>query len=90
MVKQYTIEVAYSSNTRVNMYEDGILTNYEIISDWNLLGYLDRIEDEGYEKAYDIRKYKNALKEAEERYNMNKEALERAMKNPLIGSDKKE
>lgn len=72
------------------MYEDGILTNSKIVSDWNLLGYLDSIEDEGYEKAYDIRKYKNALKEAEERYNENKEALERAMKNPLIGSNKEE
>lgn len=65
-ILQYTLEKAYSGNTRINMYKDGKLVNSIIESDWALSGYLNCLEDEGYEKAYDVEVYRKYWEEAKE------------------------
>lgn len=65
-IKQYTIEKAYTDNTKIKMYEKGKLVNTKIVSDWKLYAYLERLIDDGYQRAYDTKKYEKAVREAKE------------------------
>lgn len=65
-IKQYTIEEAYTDNTEIKMYEKGKLVNSEIVSNWKLYGYIERLLDDGYQQAYDVKKYEKAVQEAKE------------------------
>lgn len=65
-ILQYTLEEAYSGNTQINMYKDGELVNSVIESDWALSGYLNCLEYEGYEKAYDVEVYRKSWEKAKE------------------------
>ena len=66
-IKQYTTEEAYNDNTEIKMYEKGKLVDRKIISNWKLYAYLERLIDEGYQQAYDVKKYEKAVQEAIER-----------------------
>ena len=59
-IKQYTIEEAYTDNTEIKMYEKGKLVDRKIVSNWKLYAYLERLIDEGYQQAYDVKKYEKA------------------------------
>lgn len=65
-IKQYTIEDAYTDNTEIKMYEKGKLVGTKIVSNWKLYAYLERLIDEGYQRAYDVKKYERAVQEAKE------------------------
>ena len=65
-IKQYTIEDAYTDNTEIKMYEKGKLVDKKIVSNWKLYAYLERLIDEGYQRAYDTKKYEKAVREAKE------------------------
>lgn len=65
-IKQYTIEDAYIDNTKIKMYEKGKLVGEKIVSNWKLYAYLERLIDEGYQRAYDTKKYEKAVREAKE------------------------
>lgn len=69
MIKQYTVENAYTDNERVSRYIDGKLEFYEVMSYWEVEGYCSALESMGYTKAYDVEKYKKELDAAEEEYN---------------------
>ena len=86
-ILQYTLEEAYSGNTQINMYKDGELVNSVIESDWALSGYLNCLEDEGYEKAYDVRTYKKAWEEAIEAEKITRDAYNRALENPIYAKE---
>jgi len=82
-ILQYTLEEAYSGNTRINMYKDGELVNSVIESDWALSGYLNCLEDEGYEKAYDVEVYRKSWEEAKEAEDDARNAYFNAISKPL-------
>lgn len=65
-IKQYTIEDAYTDNTEIKMYEKGKLVDRKIVSNWKLYAYLERLIDEGYQQAYDVKKYEKAVQGAKE------------------------
>ena len=65
-IKQYTIEEAYTDNTTIKMYEKGKLVGQKIIANWKLYAYLERLIDEGYQQAYDTKKYEKAVQEAKQ------------------------
>lgn len=83
MVKQYITKPAYTGNTTVVLYENCKEINSRIVSDYSLYGYLERLEEEGYERAYDEAYYLAKFKETEEAYYQAKEDLERARAHPL-------
>lgn len=83
MPKQYITKPAYTGNTMVVLYENGRKVNSKIISDWALSGYLDRIEDEGYEKAFDEDYYLREYEKAKEALDQAIQNLEMARAHPL-------
>ena len=63
---QYTIEEAYTDNVSVRKFRDGKEIYYNIVSLYALEGYVEWLENEGYERAYDVDIYKQKLEEAKE------------------------
>lgn len=61
---QYTIEDAYSDNVSVCKFKDGKQIDYDIVSWHALAGYVECLENEGYERAYDTILYKQRWEEA--------------------------
>lgn len=82
-IKQYTIEEAYTDNTEIKMYEKGKLVNKKIVSNQKLCAYLERLADEGYQQAYDVKKYEQAVQEAKESLLQTENELEIARANRL-------
>ena len=37
-MKQYVISYAYTGNTKVSLYENGVLINYVIVADYDISG----------------------------------------------------
>lgn len=89
-IKQYTIEDAYTDNTEIKMYEKGKLVGKKIVSNWKLNAYLEILIDEGYQQAYDIRKYEKAVQKAKESLAQAELALELARANRLYSEEELE
>lgn len=89
-IKQYTIKEAYIDNTEIKMYEKGKLVGKKIVSNWKLYAYLERLIDEGYQRAYDIRKYEKAVQEAKESLAQAEFELELARANRLYSEEELE
>ena len=87
MVKQYTVEEAYTDNDKVSRYTDGKLEYYEVMSYWETQGYCKALESEGYTNAYDMSKAKEKLETAKQEYEDALEFYNMAKANALIGSD---
>ena len=68
MIKQYTVETAYTGNSKVTKYIDGKCIDYNIISDYNLPGYTLALAYDGFEQAFDVDKAKAEMDEALEAY----------------------
>ena len=83
-MKQYTIEAAYTYNSKIKLYNDGKLLLYEIISNYNLNGYCEAIENQGYELAYDVDLYKEILEDAKREYENAEKEYQKAILHPLI------
>jgi len=86
-IKQYTIEDAYTDNTEIKMYEKGKLVDRKIISNWKLYAYLERLIDEGYQQAYDVKKYEKAVQKAKESLMQAELELEMARANKLYSEE---
>lgn len=84
MVKQYTVEEAYTDNDKVSRYVDGKLEYYEVMSNWVTEGYCSALESMGYTKAYNVKKAEEILNEAKEAYDYALEYYETAKENALI------
>jgi hypothetical protein len=82
-IRQYTIEEAYTDNTKIKMYEKGKLVNQKIVANWQLSFYLEILIDEGYQRAYDLKKYEKAVQEAKESLMQAEIELEKARANRL-------
>ena len=87
MIKQYTVEEAYTGNDKVSRYTDGKLEYYEVMSYWETQSYCKALESEGYTNAYDMSKAKEKLETAKQEYEDALEFYNMAKANALIGSD---
>lgn len=83
MIKQYTVEKAYTGNVRVKKYIDGKCIHETIINDYDLLGYQMAIENDGFEQAIDADKAREDMERAKEAYEDAVERYEYAKKHAL-------
>lgn len=85
---QYTIEEAYTGNVSVCKFKDGKNVDYDIVSNYALEGYLDCLENEGYERAYDVDSYKQKWEEAKALEEEAHTAYINALCHPLMKTDR--
>ena len=52
MKKQYSYELVYTDNYEVFTYIDGVVEGSEIVPYYELSGYIERLEYDGYEFCY--------------------------------------
>lgn len=85
--KQYVLKKAYADNYHVLQYVDGKLKAHNIISYYNLDGYIDDLKNMGYIQAYYEREYHVKMLRAKEDYEFAFADYERAKENPLMLDD---
>lgn len=85
---QYTIEEAYTGNVSVYKFKDGKNVDHDIVSDYALEGYLQCLENEGYERVYDVDTYKQKWIEAKEIEEEAHKAYLNALCHPLVQPDR--
>lgn len=85
---QYTIEEAYTDNVSVCKFKDGKNVDYDIVSNYALEGYLECLENEGYERAYDVDSYKQKWEEAKKLEKAAHTAYINALCHPLMETDR--
>ena len=84
MIKQYTVSVAYTDNDKVTKYIDGKPIDYKIMSYWEINGYCNALEDEGYSRAYDLDELLEELISAKEAYELAQKRYNEAVPFRLI------
>ena len=87
MIKQYTVSVAYTGNDKVTKYIDGEPINYKIMSYWETDGYCHALENEGYNRAYDLDELLEELIDAKEAYELAQRRYNKAIPYKLIKAD---
>ena len=87
MIKQYTVSVAYTDNDKVTKYIDGEPINYKIMSYWETDGYCHALENEGYNRAYDLDELLEELINANEAYELAQRRYNKAIPYKLIKAD---
>lgn len=87
MIKQYTVSVAYTGNDKVTKYIDGEPINYKIMSYWETDGYCHALENEGYNRAYDLDELLEELINAKEAYELAQRRYNKAIPYKLIKAD---
>lgn len=83
-MKQYVVSYAYAGNTKVSLYENGVLINYVIVADYDISGYVSCLQSQGYVEAFDVQKAQEELDAARDVYTEALEALEKAKASPLV------
>lgn len=83
VVKQYTIETAYTGNYRITTYENGERIKSGIVFWYEVDGYKTALEEMGYTRAFDVNYYYNKYKEEELDFLEAKRQYEYAQKHPL-------
>ena len=84
MIKQYTVSAAYTDNDKVTKYIDGKPIDYKIMSYWETDGYCNALEDEGYNRAYDLDELLEELISAKEAYELAQKRYDEAVPFRLI------
>lgn len=79
MNKQYTCKEIYTNNYEITTYIDGIKTDRDIVTIWELGGYTRRLTDDGYTEAYS----EETINAYREEYEDVKYLYELAKANPL-------
>lgn len=87
-VLQYTIEQAYTDNVSVCKFKDGKMIDEDIISWYKLEGYVECLENEGYERVYDTILYKQRWEEAKKLEEEAHTAYINALCHPLMRTDR--
>ena len=83
MNKRYFYKEAYIGNTEITLYKDGKAVDSDIVSDYELGGYIRRLENEGYTFGYppeEVERRKQLYEDAKELY-------ENAKNNMIIKED---
>ena len=89
MKKQYTFTEAYSDNYWVLQYIDGKREVAEIVSLYEIDGYLSALENMGYERAYYKKEFLARIKNLEEELREVKEKYQN-IKNCFLDLSEKE
>ena len=84
MIKQYTVEEAYTGNVCIKKYIDGKCIHETIINDYDFPGYQMALEDDGFEQAIDTDKAREDMGRAKETYEDAVEWYEYAKKHALV------
>ena len=84
MIKQYTVSVAYTDNDKVTKYIDGEPINYKIMSYWETDGCCNALENEGYNRAYDLDELLEELISAKKAYELAQKRYDEAIPFRLI------
>lgn len=82
-MKQYTVENAYTDNYEVTQYENGTAVVSGIVAYYELEGYCDAIENNGYKRAFDVPKYECDMMAAKVQYDFAVKMYKRAKEHPL-------
>jgi 5'-deoxynucleotidase YfbR-like HD superfamily hydrolase len=85
---QYTIEEAYTGNVSVCKFKDSKNIDHDIVSNYALEGYIECLENEGYERAYDVDSYKQKWEEAKKLEEEAHTAYINALCHPLMKTDR--
>lgn len=86
-MKQYVIKEAYTDNYHVLQYEDGKLEKSNIVSWYELDGYVLALKNSGYIRSYYVPDYKMKMYEAQEELDFATRAYNEAKNSPLVLSD---
>ena len=86
-MKQYVVIPAYTDNYHIICVEDGKIGHNSIVAYYNMPGYCEALEAQGYEKAYFLPKAKKELEEAKRAYRYAQSEYDTAVNNPLQISD---
>ena len=86
-MKQYVVIPAYTDNYHIICVEDGKIGHNSIVSYYNMPGYCEALESQGYKKAYFLPKAKKELEEAKRAYLYAQSEYDTAVNNPLQISD---
>ena len=62
--------------------------DWDVISNYNTMGYCRALESEGYEKAFDLEAFQKRVDRAKEAYENALKAYENAKKSPLLKNNK--
>lgn len=87
MTKQYVVSPSYTDNYKVTKYVDGKVLYYEIMSYWEVDGYCNALESEGYTKAYDLDELREKMEKAEEKLRWAKQEYESAVPFALMKAE---
>ena len=87
-MKQYVISYAYIGNTQISLYENGVLTGYVILADYEVAGYVSCLQSQGYAEAFDVQKAQEEVDKAKENYESALSWLKRAKEAPLFTANK--
>lgn len=87
MNKQYVITEAYTDNYHVLQYVDNKFEDDNIVSYYELDGYIAALHNMGYEEAYYVPEYATKVREAQEILNLAIKAYEKAKNSPLVLSE---
>jgi hypothetical protein len=82
-MRQYVITPAYTGNEHVICVNDGKVESDNIVAYYELQGYTSALENMGYERAEYVPALEVKVKEAQEKLEWAKKALEDAKKHPL-------
>ena len=86
-MKQYVIMDAYQDNYHIIQVVDGKIERDKIVALYNLVGYTDALEAQGYTRAYFVPEAKNALEVAKANYMYAQDEYDKAVNNALQISD---
>lgn len=86
-MKQYVVIPAYTDNYHIICVENGKIGHNTIVTYYNMPGYCEALEAQGYEKAYFLPKAKKELEAAKKEYLYAQKAYDEAMEAPLQISD---
>ncbi len=83
-MKQYVTCFAYTGNTEISFYENGTKMGSVILDDYDVGGYIQCLESQGYVRAFDVQRAQEEVAKAKEEYEFALSELERAKAAPLI------
>lgn len=86
-MKQYVVSYAYVGNTKVHLYENGVLINSVIVADYDIPGYVSCLQSQGYVEAFDVEAAQEKVDAARDTYTAALEALEVAKASPLVRAE---
>lgn len=85
--KQYVIKTTHEGNYHVLQYVEGKLEAHNIVSYYELDGYVAALRNMGYVQAYYEREYHVKMLKAKEEYEFALEDYEKAKESPLTLSN---